>query len=401
MSDVFQNGLITTLQKLRDRPLKDLEKELESFAKRRNMVLLLPALYSEFEGPAMPKIVEELKKIKYLYKIVLSLDRATRKQFENVKEIMSEIPSNVKIVWHDGPNMKKIYKEIQDNNFEIGPQGKGRSVWMTLGYILSDANAYAIALHDCDIVNYTRELPARLFYPVVHPALDFEFSKGYYARYGKKLYGRVTRLYYTPLIRALKKMLGQHRFLEYLDSFRYALSGEFAFIRSLARGLRISPSWGLEVSMLSEVYQNTSVNRICQVEIMENYEHKHQKIGTSAQEGLTKMASDIAKTLFRVLAQDGIQLSDSFFRSLLTTYLLEANKAIEKYNALSLINGLDYDRHREISAIESFVQALKIAKDEFSENPIGVPLLPAWVRIRAAIPDISEKLIEAVEEDNK
>ncbi len=401
MADFFQNGLITTLQKLKDRPLEELEKELESFAKRRNMVLLLPALYSEFEGPAMPKIVEELKKIKYLYKIVLSLDRADEKQFKKVKEIMSQIPTDVKIVWHDGPNMQKIYSEIREKNFKIGPQGKGRSVWMTLGYILSDINAYAIALHDCDIVNYSRELPARLFYPVVHPALDFEFSKGYYARFGDKLYGRVTRLYYTPLIRALMKLLGCHRFLVYLDSFRYALSGEFAFIRSLARGLRISPTWGLEVSMLSEVYQNTSVNRICQVEVMENYEHKHQKIGSSATEGLTKMASDIAKTLFRVLTQDGIQLSNSFFRSLLTTYLMEATKAIEKYNALSLINGFEYDRHREISAIESFVQALKIAKDEFSEDPIGIPMLPAWVRVRAAIPDISEKFIEAVEEDNR
>ena len=401
MADFFQNGMITTLQRLKERPIEEIEKELIEFAKRRNMVLLLPSLYSEFEGPAMPKIVEELKKIPYLYRIVLSLDRANREQFEKVKKIMSKIPTDVKIVWHDGPNMQKIYDEIKKNNFNIGPQGKGRSVWMALGYILSDINAYAIALHDCDIVSYSREIPARLFYPVVHPALDFEFSKGYYARFRDKLYGRVTRLYYTPLIRALIKILGHNKFLDYLDSFRYALSGEFAFIRSLARGLRISPTWGLEVSMLSEVYQNTSVNRICQVEIIDNYEHKHQKIGSSPGEGLTKMAADIAKALFRVLTQDGMVLSDSFFRSLLTTYLVEAQKAIEKYNALSLINGLNYDRHREISAVESFVEALKLAKDEFIENPIGIPMLPAWVRIRAAIPDISEKLIKAVEEDNK
>jgi len=36
---------------------------------------------------------------------------------------------------------------------------------------------------------------ARLVYPVVHPAIDFEFSKGYYARVSEKLYGRVTRLF--------------------------------------------------------------------------------------------------------------------------------------------------------------------------------------------------------------
>jgi len=148
-----------------------------------------------------------------------------------------------------------------------------------------------------------------------------------------------------------------------LDSFRYALSGEFAFIRSLARGIRISPTWGLEVSMLSEVYQNTSVNRICQVEIMETYEHKHQTLKKeNPNEGLIKMAADISKALFRVMSQDGIVMSDSFFRTLLTTYLQESRIAIEKFNALSLINGLDYDRHSEIEGVEAFVEALRLAQ---------------------------------------
>ena len=402
MADFFQNGVITTLQKLGSRSLEELEYELELFAQRRNMVLLLPSLYSEFEGPAMPKIVEELKKIRYLYKIVLSLDRATEEQFRKVKKIMSEIPTKVDVIWHDGPRMQELYKLLADAGFNVSIPGKGRSVWMSLGYILSDVKAYAIALHDCDIVNYSRELPARLFYPVVSPALDFEFAKGYYARVTNKLYGRVTRLFYTPLIRALMKILGYKQFLVYLDSFRYALSGEFAFIRSLARGIRISPTWGLEVSMLSEVYNNTSFNRVCQVEVMETYEHKHQvlKKGSSS-EGLVKMAADIAKTLFRVLAHDGFVFSDSFFRTLITTYLQEARYAIEKYNALSLINGLEYDRHSEIEAIEAFVQALKVAEEDFREDPIGVPLMSAWVRVRAALPDISEKLINAVEADNK
>ncbi|RMD46358.1 MAG: glycosyl transferase [Aquificota bacterium] len=401
MADFFQNGVITTLQKLNNRPLEELEYELQIFAKRRNMVLLLPALYLEFEGPAMPKIVEELKKIKYLYKIVLSLDRASEEQFKKVKKIMSEIPTEVRVIWHDGPRMQALYKELEEAGFNVSIPGKGRSVWMSLGYILSDASAYAIGLHDCDIVNYSRELPARLFYPVVHPALDFEYSKGYYARVTNKLYGRVTRIFYTPLIRALKKILGNNQYLEYLDSFRYALSGEFAFIRTLARGIRISPTWGLEVSMLSEVYQNTSFNRICQVEVMETYEHKHQKLERkNPKEGLMKMAGDIAKTLFRVLSHDGIIFSESFFRTLLMTYIQESRYAIEKYNALSLINGLDYDRHAEIEAVEAFVEALKIAEAEFRENPIGVPMMSAWVRVRAAIPEISEKLTAAVEADN-
>ena len=62
MADFFQNGVVTTLQKLGERELEDLENELESYSERHKMVLLLPALYSEFETPAMHKIIEELKK---------------------------------------------------------------------------------------------------------------------------------------------------------------------------------------------------------------------------------------------------------------------------------------------------------------------------------------------------
>ena len=79
MSDFFQNGVITTLQNLGERSLEDIEEELIKFSERRRMVLLLPALYSEFQTPAMHKIIDELKDIKYLYKIILGLDQATRR----------------------------------------------------------------------------------------------------------------------------------------------------------------------------------------------------------------------------------------------------------------------------------------------------------------------------------
>jgi len=41
MADFFQNGVITTLQKLGDRTLEDMESELEEYATRHNMVLLI------------------------------------------------------------------------------------------------------------------------------------------------------------------------------------------------------------------------------------------------------------------------------------------------------------------------------------------------------------------------
>ncbi len=402
MADFWQPGAITVLQRLKTRPIDELEGEIENIARRRPIVLLLPALYSEFESASMPLILEELKRVRYLYKIVLSLDRADERQFRHVKALMGALPQEIRIVWHDGPGLQALYQELRGADFVLDHPGKGQSIWMALGYVLAERQVYAVATHDCDILTYTREMLARLVYPVVHPATDFEFSKGYYARVTDRLYGRVTRLFYTPLVRALRRILGQNHFLAYLDGFRYALSGEFALIASLAMGIRVSPTWGLEVSQLSEIYQRASVNRICQVEIADVYEHKHQVLEKGrADEGLIRMACDIAKALFRLLSQDGIVMSDAFFRTLLTAYIQEARINVEKYHGVSLINGLLYDRHQEIEAVEAFVDSLRCAVADFTADPVGIPMLPAWVRVSAAIPDFQDRLTECVEMDNR
>lgn len=405
MADFFQNGTISTLQYVANRSLEDMETELEKFAERHNMVLLLPALYSEFETPAMHKILEELQGVKYLYKIILGLDRATEEEFEKVKTIMSKLDVQVDVLWNDGPEMQKLYAEFDEQGFRsVDIKGKGRNVWTMLGYALSDRSAYAFALHDCDIVNYSRNIPARLFYPIVHPALDFEFNKGYYSRVTDKLHGRVTRLFYSPLIKALKKTYGSSEYLDYMDSFRYALSGEFAFIRTLARGIRISPTWGLEVSTLSEVYDNTSVRRICQTEIMESYEHKHQELkGANPDQemkgGVAKMSIDIAETIFRVMSQRGVTFTQESLTTLRTSFFHETRKAIARYDALAKFNGLNFDRKKEIEAVETFDRALHEACESFLADPLGVPSLSAWISIRSVMPEISDEFIRTVEED--
>jgi len=403
MADFFQNGVITTLQNVGERSLEDIEAELNIFAKRRNMVLLLPALYSEFETPAMQTIIDELKDVTYLHKIILGLDCASYEQFVDVKKRMSVLQCEVDVLWNDGPNIQKIYGDLSEAQFPgLKTPGKGRNVWTMLGYGLTGEENYAFALHDCDIVNYKREIVARLFYPIVHPALDFEFNKGYYSRVSGKLHGRVTRLFYTPLIKALTLTFGENRYLDYMESFRYALSGEFAFIRSLARGIAISPTWGLEVSTLSEVYKNTSNRRICQTEIMESYEHKHQELGsTDNVGGVYKMANDIAKTMFRILAQEGIIFSEASFKTLLSSYYQESRFEISKYNALSKLNGLAYNRQNEILAVEAFQDAISEAAKEYYENPMGIPPLSPWITVRSVMPEFSEEFCSAVKLDNE
>lgn len=402
MADFYQTGVIITLHKLGRPSLEKIETEIFEFSKQRPIALVLPALYTEFQAEAIKGIVEELKKVKYVQEIVLTLGRATDEQFKEVKKFMSQIPYEVKVIHNEGKRVKEIYATLERNGLWAGEDGKGRSTWIAYGYIIASGRADVIAIHDCDIVTYNREMLARLCYPVVNPHIDVTFCKGFYSRVSDRMHGRVTRLLITPLVRSLEKIVGFHPFLVFLDSFRYPLAGEFCMITDLARVLRIPWDWGLEVGVLSEVFRNYSARRVSQVDIADNYEHKHQPLSADdAQKGLMRMCVDISKTIFRVLAAEGVVFSDALFKSLEVAYLRFAEDTMMKYEADAAINGLVFDRHEETKAVEAFANAIKMAAKIFIENPMGTPLIPNWNRVGSAIPGIFDMLKKAVEEDNK
>lgn len=401
MADFYQTGNVTTLHRLGSPSLERIEHELAEHAQRQPVALVLPALYSEFEGPAMPRIVDELAKVRYLSQVVVTLGRATAGQFDKVREFLKPI-SGVTVINNEGKRIQEIYATLRRNELEPGEDGKGRSAWLAYGYVLACGKAEAIVLHDCDILTYSREMLARLCYPVVNTNLDYIFCKGYYSRVTDRMHGRVTRLLVTPLVRSLASLIGNHPFLTFLDSFRYPLAGEFCMDIELARVNRIPSDWGLEVGALAEVYRNYSPRRVCQVDIADNYEHKHQALSAEDPgKGLMKMTIDICKSVFRTLASDGVVFGDGFFRALTATYVRQAEDTLVKYEADAAINGLSFDRHEEASAVEAFAKAITQAAETFMANPSGPPLIPNWNRVTSAIPGILDMLKNAVEADNK
>ena len=399
--DFFQNGTITTLHKLCRRPIDEMEAELKQFSAERPMALILPSLYSELEGAAFPKIVEELKKASYISDIIVGLDQADEKQFAHAREFFSALPQSVHILWNDGPWLREIDAQLQSQNLAPTQAGKGRNVWYCMGYALALDHIEAIALHDCDILTYDRSLPARLLYPVANPAFSFDFCKGYYSRInGDKLSGRATRLLVTPLLRALKKVVGQMDYLDFMDSFRYPLSGEFSLSRDFVKILRIPSDWGLEVGVLSEVYRTLSRNSVCQVDIADQYDHKHQDLSEDdASKGLSRMSVEIAKSLYRKLATEGITLSSEDFRSIKAAYYRIALDSTEQYFYDAKINGLEYDRHTEEGSIELFAQSVMSAGEIFLSNPMESPFIPNWNRVHDAFPNICQQLLQAVAAD--
>jgi len=402
MSDFFQNGTITTLHRLNKDPVTRMEQELQSFAKTRPMALVLPSLFSELKGPALKPIIDEISKVSYLNEIIIGLDNADATEFEYAQDFFSSLPQHHRILWNDGPRMRNLNAQLIDKGIAPKELGKGRNVWYCYGYAIASGKSEAIALHDCDILTYERELLARLFYPVANPSFNFEFCKGYYYRMAdQKINGRVCRLLVTPLLRALKKVIGPMDYLDYLDSFRYPLSGEFATRMDTLKEIRIPSDWGLEIGVLSEMYRNQSQRHICQVDIADAYDHKHQVLSPDdVNEGLSKMSIDISKSIFRKLATEGIVLSKEVFRSLKATYYREALDTVEAYYSDAVINGLTFDRHQEEKTVELFAQLIIIAGDAFLEKPSETPFIPSWNRVTNALPDILDRLRDAVEEDN-
>jgi len=379
-----------------------LEEELQRHATVNPIALVLPSLYAELQRPALKTIVETLKEVRYLNEIVISLDKASALEFRLAKEYFSALPQRVRLIWNDGTHIQDILKLLVSHEIDVGLQGKGRGCWTAFGYVLARRQSKVIALHDCDVLSYNREYLARLCYPIANPNLGYEFCKGYYSRVTDRLHGRVTRLFITPLIRSLQQLVGPHPLLTFLDSFRYPLAGEFAMVRDLAWINRIPGDWGLEVGVLAEVYRNCALRRICQADIADAYEHKHQDLSAdNPNAGLLKMCMDITKSLFRNLASEGVVLSEGLLKTLQATYLQAAQEAISRYENDAAINSLKFDRHQERTAVEAFLKGLKLATGGFLEDPLGVPMISNWSRVAAAVPDIFGRLIEAVEEDHE
>jgi len=401
MADFYQTGVIATFHRFGNIDLKRMESELTEFSRHRPIALVLPSTYAELEAPTIKQIMKEIKEVPYLNEIVVTMGRTNQKQFVKAKKFFSSFPQKTRVIWNTGPSIEELHKLLEENGLFVGEDSKGRSCWTAYGYILSQKENKVIALHDCDIVNYSREFLGRLCYPVASPNIDYAFCKGYYARVTDRMHGRVARIFVTPIIRSLEKLLGPLPLLNYLDSFRYPLAGEFSMISDLARINRIPGDWGIEVETLSEVFRNCSHMRICQVELCETYEHRHQPLSAdNPKTGLMKMSIDIAKAIFRNLAIEGATVSDSLLKTLIVTYLRTAQDSIKRYNDDAALNGLLFDRHQENKLVEAFTKAIQIAGKEFQEDPRYSPLIPNWNRVTSAVPDFLEQLHATIEKEN-
>jgi glucosyl-3-phosphoglycerate synthase len=408
-------------------------------------------LASEFTDssnlPVFENILRQLKDATYLSQIIFGLDGASESDAFLLQKLIKKYGiKNFLIQWNGGPGFDSIYNQLNEAGFHILEPGKGKNMFLSFGIAIA-LGADSIGLVDADIRTFKRVQLDRLMYPVV--VLNYDFSKAYYARIREReLYGRVKRLLLDPLLLALKRKFTESkdekvlRLIDFLLGFHYQLSGEVAFHADLLKKMRFATNWGVEIFTLIEVYRKASTT--AQVMFTEQpFDHKHQEVSESdEQKGLNRMAVDIVTTLMNALIiEEGLEISDTFFRDLTITYQAVAENQIKKYSDDAGFSNLNYNRDEEeflvrnifrnsilhagdlitepyriterflrfINANSEFkpflkqglAEAILSVEKKNQQSVFQIPQTVSWERVSNKLPRIFYDLIEVVESEKR
>lgn len=400
MADIFQDGPVATLHRLGGGNTERLERELKEFSKTRPIALVLPCHAEELDTSALSRIIVELGHAEYLAEIVVGIDGADAAAWRRAKQLFEVLPQKTFLLWNDGPRVTESLRRLSKAEVPVAPAGKGRNLWLCFGHVIARGSARMVAAHDCDIQTFSREMLARLCYPVAHPDFGFNFCKGFSARFSDRIHGRVMRLLFTPLIRSLQSLLGPLEFLTFLDSFRYPIGGEVSLNTDILRQVRIPGDWGVETGMMAEIFRICPPTAICQIDLAGRYDHKHRELSPADPgRGLNKMARDIALRIFLALAGQGVKLDRNFFESALEVFARNVKDTIRFSAADAGVNGLSYNRGDEELAAATFAGSIRMAAHDYLLDPLGDSELPDWNTIEAGAPDFLPDLLDAVSAD--
>ena len=404
MPDFHQPILLPTLHHLADTGLDEREALLERASKKKPVALVIPALFTELEQKALPRMLKQLNGARYIKRVVFSMNSMDAAKHRSAVRFfakrLADTPHTV--LWNDGPELNALHHEVDLATGGSHAHGKGSNVWMGIAHLLASGHRGVIACHDSDIINYDREMLWRLCLPVTHPGMNYVFAKSYYGRVRERMYGRVTRLLVFPLLQALHELFGTTPLLSFLAVFRYPLSGEFSADTTFLGKLALPSDWGLEIGMLCDVFRLAPAQKVCQVDLGGNFDHKHQHLGVdpatgevNAATGLMRMAREVTTTLLaRLWHELGFAAEAVKLQRLPVAYDQTAKTLLKRYQHEVLFNGLNDSSGEESLLIAMFARMIRevVADGKIPQTPAS--WLPSWNDIQGLIPDFGKRLTE-------
>ncbi|WP_254767241.1 glycosyl transferase family 2 [Salinilacihabitans rarus] len=320
----------------------------------RETAVVVPMTAREHDSPAAAGVLAELERLDVAAVVVPV--RAAPDRIGPVREWLASFDLPLSVLWCNAPAVEARFREAGLPN----GAGKGRDVWLALGPA-ADAAEYVV-VHDADAKGYEAEAVARLLAPL---AAGYAFSKGYYARVEDgRLYGRLFRLLYAPLLEALADA-HDAPVVDYLGAFRYALAGEFGVTAPLARRLRPPPAWGIEVGTLGDAFDHAGFEGTAQVDLG-RHEHDHRAV--AGESGLEGMSREVAAELLRVLEERGVAPD---YGTLPDRYRGAGEALVDRYAADAAFNGLAYDPAGEREQVARYAASIRPPGEDSR--------LPRWV----------------------
>ena len=315
------------------------------------VTVVVPMTEREYGGLAAEGVLAELERLDP-GRVVVPL-RAPADDVGAFADWLDTFDLSLDVLWCSGP---RVADRLADAGLD-GQSGKGRDVWLGLG----QADRDFVVLHDADTESYEARDVRKLAYPLTE---GFAFSKGYYARVEhRRLYGRLCRLLYEPLVAALADR-HEHPIVDYLGAFRYALAGECAMTTDLARSVRVQRQWGLEVGTLGEVFTQAGPDAAAQVDLG-FYEHDHRAVSGPA--GLEDMSRGVAAAALRAVEEAGVEID---YDALRQAFRESAERFVRGYAADAGLNDFEYDRAAEGEQVATYADAIA--------PPGADDRLPAW-----------------------
>lgn len=339
----FVQGAVTTLHALDGRPSPSVD---------RPFAAIVPMTEREFERASAEAVVRAALDAGATRVVVpIRVPAATANA---MAAWLARIDPAVEVIWCNAPTVRSLVTDL-----DVVPRGKGGDVWLALGPATRDVDH--VCLFDADVADVDASSFERLVGPLSGEAA---FAKAYYARVeDDRLYGRLFRLLYRPLVRAMLERTADP-FLRYLDDFRYALAGEFAVDAEVARAWSVPVGMGLEVATLGQAYATAGPRRSVQVDLGL---HRHDHRAVTGAGGLVEIAPPVVAALERIVdrrADSAVSFPSP------DDYHAEASAMLDRYRRDARFNGLTYDREAERRQVDRYAAAVA--------DPERTPWLPPW-----------------------
>ncbi len=326
--------MIQSLPRFHHRPGPPLEADLAAWAEERPAALILPCHVRDAETAAFQHILRTLRHAVWLRAVVIGLDGEDPRGMARAG-ILRELPAAVVLPGRE-------------------PAGKGGNIQRCLRHIADELPCYAAAVHDCDILSYEAEFPARLCWPVLCPEASWTFCKGAYHRVSDRLHGRLTRLMFRPLVAALRGTAAgpaDSSWLDSLQTWHYPLAGECCATMAFWETCGLSSGWGVEVDVLRRASE-LPPTACGQVELCAAYDHRHHELSAAdPSQGLHRSAREVATALLQTMTAIPAGLTDRFS--------MAAAEALHVSRLTARLNGLMWDEVEESLAVETFTSVIR------------------------------------------